>query len=62
MKDEELEQKLEQTEKPYKDFEGWYTEVFGGHITKEQASDEDFEHDYSELIGETEQFLKDLEK
>ena len=27
-----------------------------------KASDEDFEHDYSELIGETEQFLKDLEK
>ena len=27
-----------------------------------KASDEDFEHDYSELIGEAEQFLKDLEK
>lgn len=27
-----------------------------------KASDEDFEHDYSELIGETEQFIKDLEK
>ena len=26
------------TEKPYKDFENWYTEVFGGHIVKEQAS------------------------
>jgi len=26
-----------------------------------KASDEDFEHDYSELIGETEQFLKDVE-
>lgn len=24
-----------------------------------KASDEDFEHDYSELIGETEQFLKE---
>ena len=27
------------TEKP-KDFEDWYTDVFGGHITEEQASDE----------------------
>ena len=27
-----------------------------------KASDEDFEHDYSELIGETEQFLKEIEK
>lgn len=27
-----------------------------------KASDEDFEHDYSELIGEAEQFIKDLEK
>lgn len=27
-----------------------------------KASDEDFEHDYSELIGETEQFIKGLEK
>lgn len=26
-------------EKPYRDFEDWYTEVFGGHITKEQADD-----------------------
>lgn len=26
-------------EKPYKDFEDWYTEVFGGHISKEQADD-----------------------
>ena len=26
-----------------------------------KASDEDFEHDYSELIGEAEQFLKDSE-
>lgn len=27
-----------------------------------KASDEDFEHDYSELIGETEQFLSEMEK
>ena len=27
-----------------------------------KASDEDFEHDYSELIGETEQFIKEIEK
>lgn len=27
-----------------------------------KASDEDFEHDYSELIGETENFLKDSNK
>jgi uncharacterized protein (UPF0335 family) len=27
-----------------------------------KASDEDFEHDYSELIGETEQFLKEVEE
>ena len=27
-----------------------------------KASDEDFEHDYSELIGEAEQFLKEVEK
>ena len=27
-----------------------------------KASDEDFEHDYSELIGETEQFLSEVEK
>ena len=27
-----------------------------------KASDEDFEHDYSELIGETEQFIKETEK
>ena len=27
-----------------------------------KASDEDFEHDYSELIGETEQFLKDIKE
>ncbi len=27
-----------------------------------KASDEDFEHDYSELIGETEQFLKEVDK
>ena len=27
-----------------------------------KASDEDFEHDYSELIGATEQFLKETEK
>ena len=26
-----------------------------------KASDEDFEHDYSELIGEAEQFIKDSE-
>lgn len=26
------------------------------------ASDEDFEHDYTELIGETEQFLKEVEQ
>ena len=26
-----------------------------------KASDEDFEHDYSELIGDTEQFIKDSE-
>lgn len=26
-------------ENPYKDFEDWYTEVFGGHISKEQADD-----------------------
>ena len=25
-----------------------------------KASDEDFEHDYSELIGETEQFIKEI--
>ena len=27
-----------------------------------KASDEDFEHDYSELIGATEQFIKEIEK
>ena len=27
-----------------------------------KASDEDFEHDYSELIGEAEQFLSEVEK
>lgn len=27
-----------------------------------KASDEDFEHDYSELIAEAEQFLKEVEK
>ena len=27
-----------------------------------KASDEDFEHDYSELIGETEQFINEIEK
>ena len=27
-----------------------------------KASDEDFEHDYSELIGDTEQFLNEVEK
>ena len=27
-----------------------------------KASDEDFEHDYSELIGEAEQFIKEIEK
>ena len=27
-----------------------------------KASDEVFEHDYSELIGATEQFLKEIEK
>lgn len=27
-----------------------------------KASDEDFEHDYSELIGEAEQFLKEIEE
>ena len=27
-----------------------------------KACDEDFEHDYSELIGETEQFLNEVEK
>ena len=27
-----------------------------------KSSDEDFEHDYSELIGATEQFLKEIEK
>ena len=27
-----------------------------------KASDEDFEHDYSELIGDTEQFIKEIEK
>lgn len=26
-------------ETSYKDFEEWYTEVFGGHITEEQAND-----------------------
>ena len=26
-----------------------------------KASDEDFEHDYTELIGEAEQFIKDIE-
>ena len=26
-------------EKPYKSFEDWYTETFGGHITEKQAND-----------------------
>lgn len=38
------------------------TELLNEFMRISKASDEDFEHDYSELIGETEQFIKDLEK
>lgn len=36
------------------------TELLNEFMRIGKASDEDFEHDYSELIGETEQFLKDM--
>ena len=48
---------------------GWYDtqltkakELLNEFMRISKASDEDFEHDYSELIGETEQFIKEIEK
>ena len=38
------------------------TKLLNEFMRISKASDEDFEHDYSELIGETEQFIKGLEK
>jgi len=38
------------------------TDLLNEFMRISKASDEDFEHDYSELIGETEQFLNSLEK
>ncbi len=37
-------------------------ELLNEFMRLSKASEEDFEHDYSELIGDTEQFIKDLEK
>ena len=38
------------------------TELLNEFMRISKASDEDFEHDYSELIRVTEQFLKEIEK
>ena len=38
------------------------TKLLNEFMRISKASDEDFEHDYSELIGETEQFIKEIEK
>ena len=38
------------------------TKLLNEFMRISKASDEDFEHDYSELIGETEQFIKEVEK
>lgn len=38
------------------------TKLLNEFMRISKASDEDFEHDYSELIGEAEQFLKEIKE
>ena len=59
---EELEEQIKQIEKVSDYNADQLTkakELLNEFMRISKASDEDFEHDYSELIGETEQFLQD---
>ena len=52
----------EKVEKKFREENAKAKELLNEFMRISKASDEDFEHDYSELVAEAEQFLSEVEK